>query len=138
MRFIWLLVFVCPWLVAASFISKLTMDQTQKYSSKEDFMMKLLKDPRDEEILILMEGDGAAAAKGGRGTALIMESVDSEKVISNVLVEDSVGGRLRRQVVDQEDIRRVLCRAATVGEFFRLLHFMLCCFWIALGFHSCF
>ena len=95
-------------------------------------MRKLLGDvPGDEENL--MEGVGAAVSKGGRKTAFVTESV-----VSNTIVDDIVGERMRRQVVDQEDIRRVLCRAATVGEFFRLLHFMLCCFWIALGFHSCF
>ena len=112
MRFIWLPVVVYPWLVAASYISK----QTQKFSSKEGFMRQLLELPGEEEILT--EGVGAAVSKGDRETALVMESA-----ISNVFVEESLGGRLRRQVVDQEDIRRVLCRAATIGEFFRLLHF---------------
>ena len=112
MRFIWLPVVVYPWLVAASYISK----QTRKFSSKEGFMRQLLELPGEEEILT--EGVGAAVSKGDRETALIMESA-----MSNVFVEESLVGRLRRQVVDQEDIRRVLCRAATIGEFFRLLHF---------------
>ena len=124
LRFIWLPVVVYPWLVAASYISKQTSDKTRKYSSKENFMRKLLKLPGEEEILVV----GAAVSKGDRETALVMESATS-----NVFVEESVGGRLRRQVVDQEDIRRVLCRAATIGEFFRLLHLILSCwFWTAL------
>ena len=81
-------------------------------------MRQLLELPGEEEILAEGVGDGAAVSKGDRETALVMESA-----ISNVFVEESLGGRLRRQVVDQEDIRRVLCRAATIGEFFRLLHF---------------
>ena len=81
-------------------------------------MRKLLGDvPGDEENL--MEGVGAAVSKGGGKTALVTESVNS-----NTIVDDSVGGRMRRQLVDQEDIRRVLCRAATIGEFFRLLSFI--------------
>ena len=78
-------------------------------------MRQLLELPGEDEILA--EGVGAAVSKGDRETALIMGSA-----ISNVFEEESLGGRLRRQVVDQEDIRRVLCRAAIIGEFFRLLH----------------
>ena len=123
LSFIWLPVVVYPWLVAASYISKQTSDKTRKYSSKEN-LRKLLKLPGEEEIL----GVGAAVSKEDRKTVLVMESATS-----NVFVEESVGGRLRRQVVDQEDIRRVLCRAATIGEFFRLLHLILSCwFWTAL------
>ena len=89
-------------------------------------MRQLLELSGEDEILA--EGVGAAVSKGDRESALVMESA-----ISNVFVEESLGGRLRRQVVDQEDIRRVLCRAATIGEFFRLLHLILSCwFWTAL------
>ena len=82
-------------------------------------MRKLHGDvPGDEENL-MEEGIGAAVSKGSRKTAFVTESV-----ISNTIVDDSVGEKKRRQVVDEEDIRRVLCRAATIGEFFRLLSFI--------------
>ena len=77
-----------------------------------------------EEILLKRAGAAVAIAletKGGRETAHVRENVALESKISNAIVKDDVRGvRIRRQV-DQEDIRRVLCRAATVGEFFRWL-----------------
>merc|ERR1719234_614886 len=117
MRFVWLLVALFPWSGAASYISKQTIHQSRKYSSKEDFMRRLLGVPGEEEIL--MERVGAAvtrvlATKRDVATAPVLENVASEREMSNV------GGRMKRQV-DQEDIRRALCRAATVGEFFRLV-----------------
>ena len=126
MRFAWLLVAVFPWLVAASYVSKQTIQQTRKYPNKDDFVRRLQNVPGEEEIL--MERIGASVARVSAierdgETALVMENVVSKSEISNVLVREAVGegGRMRRQV-DQEDIRRALCRAATVGEFFRLVH----------------
>ena len=86
-------------------------------------MRRLLDVPGEEEIL--MERIGAAvtrvlAIKRDGVAAPSMENVASEREMSNV------GGRIKRQV-DQEDIRRALCRAATVGEFFRLVNMILSC-----------
>ena len=126
MRLTWLLVLVYPWLIAASYLSKQTIHQTRKYSSKEHFMRRLLNNVSGkEEILLKRIGAAVAIAleesKGGRETALVREGVASKTKISNAIVKNDVRGvRIRRQV-DQEDIRRVLCRAATVGEFFRWL-----------------
>merc|ERR1719234_1707973 len=125
MRFVWLLVALFPWSGAASYISKQTIHQSRKYSSKEDFMRRLLGFPGEEEIL--MERIGAAvtrvlATKRDR----VMENVASKSEMSNVIVNDRMRRHvdqvdIRRRQVDQEDIRRALCRAATVGEFFRLV-----------------
>ena len=92
MRFIWLPVVVYPWLVAASYISKQTSDKTRKYSSKENFMRKLLKLPGEEEIL----GVGAAVSKEDRKTVLVVESATSNYITSPPSKSPSMvaGGRV--------------------------------------------
>ena len=87
-------------------------------------MRRLLGVPGEEEIL--MERVGAAVTRVLATKTDGVENVASESEMSNVILNDIVGGRIRRQV-DQEDIRRALCRAPTVGEFFRLVYMILSC-----------
>ena len=92
-------------------------------------MRRLLNVPGEEEILLKRIAAAAVAraleTKGGRETALVTENVASESEISNKIVKDVMRGVRIRRHVDQEDIRRALCRAATTGEFFRLLPHMI-------------